>query len=114
MNLRITLFALAAVLLAGHASHAGTPLTSPAIPGGLPFCVADLAAPALPSFAPSALPMSFSIPPCGACSLSNCIGFKPGQICGIGGGGQYKFCADIGTCPQDGRIQCSCQTGPPF
>jgi len=112
MNLRITLLVLAAVLVVGHRTNADAYTSTPATQG-LPFCVADLSAPQLPGFAPRDLPMSLTIPPCGACSLS-CIGLKPGQVCGIGGGGQYKFCADIGTCPQDGRVQCSCQTGPPF
>ena len=114
MKLGITLLLLAAVLLIAPLPSHAAPLASMA-PAS---CAASSSsAPALPGFstpASKSLLKAIIGPKCGTCSLSPCVGAKVGSICGIGGGGQYEFCADIGTCPQDGLTQCQCKTGPPF
>jgi hypothetical protein len=114
MKLKITLLLLAAALLvAPNPSHA-EPLasTAPAL------CAASASTtPALPGFSTPAsqvLLKTIMRPKCGACSGSPCVGAAVASICGVGGGGQYKFCADVGNCPQDGLTQCICKTGPPF
>jgi hypothetical protein len=114
MKLRLPLLLLAAAVLLV------TPYASQAAPLGSAapaFCAAASSAPALPGFStPAADSVLKTIlgPKCGTCSLPPCVGAKVGSICGIGGGGQYEFCADIAICPQDGLTQCQCKTGPPF
>jgi hypothetical protein len=113
MKLGITLLLLAAVLLITPSPSHAVASTTPAL------CAAhsSSSAPALPGFstpASQSLLKTIIGPKCGTCSLSPCVGAKVGSICGIGGGGEYKYCGDIGTCPQDGLTQCSCKTGPPF
>jgi hypothetical protein len=112
MKLRITLLLLAAALLVvPYPSHAeALASTAPAL------CAANASTPALPDFSTPAskiLLKAIMLPKCGVCSGS-CTGARVGSICGVGGGGQDKFCADLGNCPQDGLTQCNCQTGPPF
>src|ERR1700754_4849215 len=107
----ITLLFLAAVLLI-----APSPSYAAAAPA---LCAANSSSssPALPGFnSPASQTLLKAIigPKCGTCSFSPCVGARVGSMCGVGGGGQFEFCADIGTCPQDGLTQCRCQTGPPF
>jgi hypothetical protein len=113
MKSRLTLLVLAAALLiAPLASHA-EPLASTA-PAA---CAANASTSQLPGFSTPASDVLLKTiigPKCGSCSLSPCVGAKVGSICGIGGGGEYKYCGDIGTCPADGLTQCQCKTGPPF
>jgi hypothetical protein len=110
MKLRITLLLLAAVLLvAPFPSQAAEVSAAPSL------CAAGVATPALPEVGTPAsriLLKSIMIPKCGSCSFSPCIGAKVGSVCGVLGN-QYEFCADVGTCSQDGLTQCHCQTGPP-
>lgn len=108
MRLRTTLLLFASAVLLGTHAQAATLATS----AGLPFCVADLAAPAVPDWTPNPSPRSIRIP-CGVCSSSACQGLHFSQICGIGGGGVYLLCADNGDCSQDGRMNCLCKSGPP-
>ncbi len=111
MKLRLTLLVFAVALLVAPLAGFAEPLASTA-----PVCGAQASTPAsiLDPVTLKILPKSFPLPKCGVCSGSPCVGANVGSICGIGGGGQYKYCGDVGTCSQDNLTQCSCKTGAPF
>ena len=113
MKQRTTLLLLACALLIAPLSGFAAPLASMATAA----CAATSSTAPPPFFAPasstSVTKAALIGPVCGSCSPSPCAGAKVGSICGIGGGGQYKFCADVGNC-SDTLTQCLCKTGPPF
>lgn len=113
MKLRLTLLVLSLALLIAPAAGFAEPLASTA-PAACAAQAATLAS-ILDPVTLEILPKSFPpLPKCGACSGSPCVGANVASICGVGGGGQYKYCADIANCPQDGLTQCMCKTGAPF
>ncbi len=107
MKLRLTLLVLAlALLIAPVAVFAAPPEASaPAV------CPAQ--ASILDSVTLKILPRSLTLAKCGTCSDTICRGANLGSICGIGGGGQYKLCGDVGICSNN-LTQCLCKTGPPL
>jgi hypothetical protein len=111
MKLRFTFLLLTGAMLLGATQVKAAAAASGA---ALPFCVADLNAPELPSATPSSSRQGFLGIPCGVCSQSICQGKKLASVCGIGGGGVYLLCADVGICTQDGSTNCSCKSGPPL
>ena len=113
MKLRLTLLVLAFALLIAPAAGFAEPLasTAPAACAAQASTPASILDPVTLKILPKSLP---PLPKCGVCSGSPCVGANVGSICGIGGGGQYKYCGDVGTCSQDNLTQCSCKTGAPF
>jgi hypothetical protein len=100
------------LLLMGSLGSAA--IATPAVPpaSGLPFCIADLTAPELPTFAPSPLPQATGAA-CGACSESVCLGAHIGNSCSIGLNFRGTCQAAYGnTCPGTITLQCLCWSGP--
>jgi len=108
-KLRITQLLLALALLVAARPSLSAPLASQA-PA---HCAASSSVAELPFFTPVVSKSLPSLPKCGACSQTICLGANVGAACGISGG-QTMHCVDSATCPADGLTQCGCRTGPIF